>query len=391
MVRILLIQPYASRVSGVDTVLLQLIDGLKHSDMEFVVLIPYGSPYVCNYENLGAKVIYFNVSVFSKTKSLSGLMKPLIQFLPSIMRISSIIRSEEIDLVHSHKINVIVGDIAAKLAGVPAIHTIHEVATGTLWPYRVFSRIICLTCQAIVILCDASGDLLARDLRRLQKVHKIYNGVNTGRFSPEMSDGQALRNELGIDQNTVVVTAMSRIQDTKGLEYYVDAAADVLRSNQNVVFLMVGDTISDEPKHIAYKESLQREVHSLGIGERFIITGLRRDVIKVLSATDIFVLPSVFDILPTAVIEAMAMGKPVVATSVGGVPEIVKDGITGIIVPPRSSIDLAEGIKRLIADTSLRRSMGKASRRRVVTHFNAGQYIDRTEQLYREVLGLPGA
>ena len=77
MKRILLIQPYASLVGGVDTVLLQLIDGFKHSDLKFFVLIPYGSPYVSKYENLEAKVINFNLSVFSKTKSLSGLMKPL--------------------------------------------------------------------------------------------------------------------------------------------------------------------------------------------------------------------------------------------------------------------------------------------------------------------------
>ena len=391
MQRVLLIQPFASRIGGVDSVLLQLIRGSKLTDIEFVVLIPLGSPYVSGYEDLGAKVISLNFSVFSKTASLVGLLKPFIQFLPSVIRVIRLLRSKRIDLVHSHKINVLVGDIAAKLTGIPAVHTIHEVATGTLWPYRIFSWIIRFTCQEIIILCDESGKLFAEDWRNLAGVRKIYNGVDTERFAPGLSHGQALKDELGINRDTIVVTAMSRIQDTKGLEYYVDAAADVLRIYQKVVFLMVGDTISDEPKLVAYKEALRRKVQFHKIGERFIFTGLRSDVIEVLAATDIFVLSSVFDILPTAVIEAMAMGKPVVATSVGGVPEIVKDGITGIIVPPRSSIDLAEGIKHLIADTSLRRSMGEASRRRVVTRFDARQYIDRTEHLYREVLGLPCA
>ena len=386
MQRILLIQPFASRIGGVDSVILQLIRGLKCTDIEFVVLIPLGSPYVNCYKDLEAKVVSFNFSVFSKTASLIDLLKPFIQFLPSVIRVIRLLQSEQINLVHSHKINVLVGDIAAKLSGVPAIHTIHEVATGPLWPYRIFSWIIRFTCQAIIILCDASGNLIAEDWRNLARVHKIYNGVDTTIFAPGLSHGQALKEELGINRDAIVVTAMSRIQDTKGLEYYIDAAANVLRTCQNVVFLMVGDTISDKPEFIAYKESLQRKVQLHNMGERFIFTGIRSDVIEVLAATDIFVLSSVFDILPTAVIEAMSMGKPVVATSVGGVPEILKDGITGIIVPPRSSLDLAKGIKCLIADTSLRRSMGKAGRRRAVTHFDARHYVSQTEQLYREVL-----
>jgi glycosyltransferase involved in cell wall biosynthesis len=386
MHRILLIQPYAMRLSGVDTVLLELIDGNHASDLEFFVIIPPGSPYIRMYEELGARVVSFPVSVFSKTSSILNLLLPMIRFIPSVLRIYHVIRSNHIDLVHSHQINILAGDIAAKLANVPAIHTIHEIATGPLWPYRIFSTIIRLTCQRIIILCDASGELVTRDWRRLSKIHKIYNGVNTERFAPGKGNEQALREALGVEKDTIVVGAMSRIQYTKGLEFYVEAAADVLRDFSNILFLLVGDTITDEERFVNYKQSLQDQVCRLGIEDRFIFVGLRRDVVDVLAAIDIFVLPSVFDILPTAVLEAMAMGKPVIATRVGGLPEVIIDGLTGFLVPTRSHFSLAEKINTLARDRTLRASMGREGRNRVVDLFAAWDYAANIEKLYRELI-----
>jgi glycosyltransferase involved in cell wall biosynthesis len=182
------------------------------------------------------------------------------------------------------------------------------------------------------------------------------------------------------------VATTIRIQKTKRLEFYVEAVADVLRDFSNIIFLLVGDNITDEERFLEYKRNLKGHFHRLGIEDRFIFTGLRWDVVDVLAAIDIFVLPSVFDILPTAVLEAMSREKPVVATKVGGPPEVVVDGVTKFLVPTRSSASLPEKVKTPATDRALRESMGKAGRNRVVEHFTARDYIANTEKLYRVVI-----
>jgi glycosyltransferase involved in cell wall biosynthesis len=122
------------------------------------------------------------------------------------------------------------------------------------------------------------------------------------------------------------------------------------------------------------------------MAEAVTFTGVRADVPKILAALDLFVLPSLWEGMPNAVLEAMAAGLPVVATAVGGTPEVVMDGVTGLLVPPQDPSALAQAIERLLRDPDLRRTMGRAGRRRVEQHFDVRETVRQVEDLYETLL-----
>lgn len=389
MPNILLVQPFASTIGGVDSYILELVRTSRRirRDYTFAVVLPPGSPYIAAYEAAGAEVEVVAVSAFAKTRSPAAFLRMVARFPISFAAIRRIINRRQIDLVHSHKINVLVADAAARATGTPAVHTFHEVNTGRLWIYRLFSRVIALLADEIIVTCDASGDLIGDSWRTNARVRKIYAAVDVEHLASSSRAGrEAFRAELGFSRETRVVTALSRMQDTKGIEFFVDAAAIVLKQYPHVQFLMVGDVAGPEPELARYKQSLHELVARHGIAGAFRFVGIRRDVADVYKATDVFVLPSVFDILPATVFEAMSMSLPIVATRVGGVPEQVDDGVTGYLVPPRNAAALAGRIGALLADPQKAEEMGQAGRARVERFFTSDAYARATLQLYEQVI-----
>ena len=135
------------------------------------------------------------------------------------------------------------------------------------------------------------------------------------------------------------------------------------------------------------RSSIKRSIYSLGLSNRVFLLGERNDVPSILASSDVFVLPSNWEGLPYTVIEAMMAGLPVVATSVGGVPELVEDGVTGFLVPRSDPEALAEALQRLIDDPELRERMGKAGRQKAMCEFTLDRMLRETEKVYEEVLG----
>jgi len=386
--RVLLIQPVPSTVGGVDSVLLRLIRQARRSrtDYSFTVVLPPGSPYVPVYQAEGADVETVAMSMFWKAASLRDFAHMVATFPGSFFHLRRIIHERQIDLVHSHKINVLVADFAARACGRPAVHTLHEVSTGGLLVYRVFSRIISWLTSAIVITCDASGELIGSNWQTRRDVHKIYTGIDIDELFGRRPDRLEARAGLGLAADATVVTVSARFQDTKGIEFFLDAAALVLRRFPFVTFMIVGDVAGPERQLHEYKARLLKHVDDLGIAAACRFVGIQRDLVNAYAATDIMVLPSVFDVLPVTVFEAMSMALPVVATSVGGVPEQVEDGVTGFIVPPRDGEAIADRVGRLLADPQLARRMGLAGRDRVARLFTVEEYVRATLNLYDGVL-----
>lgn len=390
MPNVLLVQPFASTIGGVDSYILELVRTSRRirRDYTFTVVLPPGSPYIAAYQAAGAGVEIVAVSAFAKTRSPVAFLRMVARFPTSLAALRRIIDRRNIDLVHSHKINVLVADAAARTTGTPAIHTFHEVNTGGLWIYRLFARVVAFLADEIIVTCDASGELIGENWRTNAQVHKIHAAVDVEHLESSLPAGPhgAFRAELGLSRETRVVTALSRLQDTKGIEYFVEAAAIVLKRHPDVQFLMVGDVAGPEPELARYKHALHELVAQHGIASGFRFLGIRRDVADVYKATDIFVLPSVFDILPATVFEAMSMSLPVVASRVGGVPEQVDDGVTGYLVPPRNAAALAARIGTLLDDHHKAKELGKAGRARVERLFTSDAYARATLDLYERVI-----
>jgi glycosyltransferase involved in cell wall biosynthesis len=262
--------------------------------------------------------------------------------------------------------------VAARLARVPAI-----VATQQLFA-PAFSRRAVLRHRLLSVAVDryiAVSNDMARAFRPLclgsdRRVTVVHNAVRAEPFEAATDRGGALPEASG----RPVVLTLARLEAQKGLEYLVGAASLV----PDASFLIAGD--GGERQRL---EALAREK---GLADRVRFLGYRDDARQLLATCDIFVLPSLFEGLPVSVLEAMAAGKPVVATAIPGTDEAVLHGATGLLVPPADPVALAGAINAVLSDPTLARRLGEAGRERVQQHFSAGRMVERIMALYEELL-----
>jgi glycosyltransferase involved in cell wall biosynthesis len=206
----------------------------------------------------------------------------------------------------------------------------------------------------------------------------VPNGVSDATLAWS-ADRAAVRRGLDLPPEAPVVGALSRLAWKKGLRHLVEAAPRLLESVPDAHVLIAGDG--------ELRAELERQARSLGVASRVRFLGTRRDPLDLLAAFDVFVLPSVVEGMSNAVLEAMARALPVVATDVGGNPEIVGDGETGFIVPPADPAALAAALGKLLQAPELAREMGAAGRRRVEQRYRVGHMVAAVERLYDELLG----
>ena len=183
---------------------------------------------------------------------------------------------------------------------------------------------------------------------------------------------------MALPLDTPLVTVLSRLRQLKGIEYFLEAAAIVAPRFPRARFLIVGDG--------PYRRKLEQFAARLGLGHRLTFMGFRLDIPSLLSEITISVLPSLSEGLPNALLESMAAGVPVVATRVGGTPELIEDGISGLLVPPRDPRALAGAVALLLANPELAENMGAAARQRVAQRFPMELAVRTTESLYQRLL-----
>ncbi|MBL7199911.1 MAG: glycosyltransferase [Anaerolineae bacterium] len=305
--------------------------------------------------------------------------------LRAVFRLYELLRSRNIQILHAHMFHAnLLAAVVGRIANVPVViatrHTVEMGGAAREW-------VNCVTvalCDAMVVVSNQVHELqLRQPWIDPTKLVVIPNGVPVETAtccSPEST--QALRQEWGIDADVLVVGTVARLGPEKGHAYLLEAAAEVLKQVLQTRLLLVGDG--------PMRSQLEGRAKALGVADSIVFAGLRHDVPTILSLFDLFVLPSLWEGLPMAVLEAMAAGLPVVATAVGGTPEVVVDGVTGLLVPPGDPDALAEAIFRLLRDPDLRQRMGQAGRERVVERFSAERMVERTEQLYEQLLAEKG-
>jgi glycosyltransferase involved in cell wall biosynthesis len=191
------------------------------------------------------------------------------------------------------------------------------------------------------------------------------------------TDGAAKRRELGWTAGRPVVGAIARLHRQKGVAHLIRAAARVLETRSEVLFAVVGDGPQGQ--------KLREEARALGLGEAFVFLGERTDAAAILAGFDLFVLPSLWEGLPFVLIEAAALGRPIIASAVDGVPEVITDSVTGILVPPADPAALASAILRLLEDRELAGRLGARARALIPPRFPLRRMIEQTEALYLDL------
>jgi glycosyltransferase involved in cell wall biosynthesis len=300
------------------------------------------------------------------------------KFSPSTLRaLLRVIDRKHIDILHMHGYGATTfGRLAAGLRGLPAIVHEHANLTDTPWFQKVADEALAPLTDIAIAVSRSTADFVIK-ARRIppSKVKVVYLGVPLDEFSRRRSkeEIQAARSELGLSPDDFAFGTVTRLHESKGNTYLVEAAALVLRDRPRSKFFIVGEGPLLEP--------LQQQAAALGLGGRFVFAGFARDVARVVSAFDGSVFPSLWEGTPLTVFEALAMGKPIVATDADGLVDVLTDGHDALIVPKRNAGALAKGLVRAFDEPE--------TRTRLAAHaFETGKeydilaFVRKMEQLY---------
>ncbi len=318
-------------------------------------------------------------SMYEEIARLPGVRTELIATRSRIGRFLAfwrIARAVRADIVHNHACWY--GLLAGVMTGAKRVETVHNVYQWFTGFQRFHYSLYCLLAQRIIAVSDHVLSFTLRTFRWIppRKCITIYNGIQPGRFAAQEGRNET-RASLGIGADELVVGFVGRLTEQKGLPYLLAAVAQLGTTRRPFRLLIVGDG--------ELRSSIEAEAEALGI-TTIVFAGYQRETARFYRAFDLFVLPSLWEGLPVSLIEAMASGCAVIATRVGGSPELVEQGVSGMLVEPKDPSELAEAIRVLLTDRAKREAMGRAARERVEREFSAQRMVGRTVELYRQLL-----
>lgn len=362
-------------VGGAEGQLVQLLRGLDRDRFSPTVccLSSAAGPYADDVRQLGIKVYTIGF------RGLRVLRYPH-QVAGQLVRLARLIRREQPDIVHGYLFwAYVLGTYVARAVRVPSIISSRR-SLGTFKsgkPHYLFFERLSNAMTSLVIANSHAvrADVIRQEQLPPRKVIVIHNGVDCARFL--VTAPTTLARELQLEGAETVVTVVANFIDYKGHRFFFEAWKRVAETIPSAVAILVGDG----PERAKWEERLMAD--AVGSSLRFV--GSRRDIPAILALTHIVVHPSLEEGFSNAILEAMAAGRPVVATAVGGNSEAVEDGKTGILVPAGNSEALAEAILTLAREPARRLQMGSAGRERVARHFSADQMISAYESVYERL------
>ena len=358
-------------IGGAEILLANLVSNLDSKNYASTVCcIARGGPLATELEKSGVKVVVLR----QRNKFDPRVLLPLYR----------IMNEERIDIVHTHMFRAnLWGRTAALLAGVPVI--IASKHGFNLWKnfiHITVNRILAEFTDRIIVPSEFLRKVrIQREHIKPEDLVVIHNCIDLHTFD-ETIHPHNRRQEYGIKENERVIGVVCRLHEVKGIKYLIESLVELRNAIQNLKLLIVGDG--------PLKTNLINLAQKLGLGEQVIFAGYRRDIPEMLNTMDVFVLPSLREDFSLSIMEAMAMRKPVVATNVGAIPEVVVDGETAILVPPRDASALAKAISQILLDEQLAQKMGLAGRQRVKKQFSADAASARIQQLYSRLMRKKG-
>ncbi len=320
--------------------------------------------------------------------TIPGLVRRLspMNDIKTFFALIKIMRHEYPHIVHTHTSKAgILGRWAAFFAGVPII--IHTPHGHVFWGYFgglktafyiILEKITAFITDKIIALTEQEkNDHLHFRIASGDKFSVVHSGIKLDRFSNLSVDPAAMRRKLGIFEGDLVVGTVGRLTAVKGHKYLIEAAGNILDARPNTTFVFLGDgELSEDLKKMASRFGLEKKVKFLG---------WRPDVAEMMSAFDLFVLPSINEGMGRVLVEAMALGKPIVASDIGGIPDLVVHGINGFLVPPGDVGSLSATIINLIERPDKMREMGDNGKKRA-PDFSADAMVKKIDKLYEEML-----
>jgi len=367
-----IIDKLAPGKGGSATSLVELVCGLNKNTFDIAVCAlcgdDHGSQHIDALKNFGIKTYFLKLRRIYNLKAFFALF-----------RLINLIKEEQADIVHTYLFSsTIFGTLAAILTHVPVIISKREMESWKEWHHIFASKCVNHFCKKIITPSQAIMTLAIRQEQIVpHKIKTIYNGVNLHFFSGN-SNSTEIKEKLNINRDIFVVGNIGNLIPIKGQRYLLEAAASVIKEIPNVIFLIIGDGY--------LRKSLEDYAKKLYIQDKIIFTGRQLNVRDYLQIMDIFVNSSLSEGFSNAILEAMAMNKPIIATNAGGNSESVVDGENGILVPPKDSLSLTSAIITLLRDKELVKRMGSTSRALVERKFSSKIMVTEFEKTYLELV-----
>lgn len=300
--------------------------------------------------------------------------------LTVVPRLARFCRAQRIDLIHAHLPHPgVVARLAGRLCGVPVVYTEHNVWERLHPAMRLLNRLtIGMNARTIAVSADVAASMRGVAAPRLQT---IDNGIDCARLAESADEAATIRQELAIPADHLVIGKVANFGVKKNHENLLRAFALFLKVQPAATLVLVGQPFDRLPL-------LQQLAGQLGIAGAIRFAGARDDVPRFLRAFDLFVMASDYEGLPIALLEAMALNVPVVATAVGGIPGVIRDGVDGCLVPAKNPQQLAAKMLQMAADRPQAAVMAERAGRRVREGYDISRMVQQVESLYLEVLGV---
>ncbi|MGI6097142.1 MAG: glycosyltransferase family 4 protein [Dethiobacteria bacterium] len=360
---------------GIKEHLRMLISHFKEC-YRLVIVCPNEATLVKALQDTGVKVVPF---------PLEGCFSPRSD-CQAIYKIVQLIKKEKVHLLHIHGFKTaLLGRIAAHLSGVPAVVTVHNfLADDQLsgLPTRLYNygeKVLERRTRRYITVSHALATYLVERFQvQRQKITVIHNGIDAAPFRAAARKYRQLKEGDHALPKDIRIGTLARLAPQKGIEYFVRAAGQLLVDYPGIRFYIAGNG--------PLRQELERLTFRLGLEGNIHFSGFCQDPPSFLAQLDIFLLPSVSEGLSFTLLEAMAAGCPVVATDVGGIPEIIEHGVTGLLVPSRDPTALAQAARHLIVDSALRCKLAANGAERILKRFGQERMLKETDKVYRDIL-----
>jgi len=296
--------------------------------------------------------------------------------ITALYKLSIVIKRFNIKLIHTDgPRNTLYAGFVALLKRIPIVFHVRASDQDRL------DRIIYRFSDRIILVANALRHRF-NWIENEEKFITVYNGVDIKQFDLGLSSVHILEKKKSDDPDrSLSIVCIGRIEPSKGQIFLIEACRHLYDRQIPFHLIFAGDIVNTE-----YLSECEHQAQNLGINDRVTFTGHLENILEVLNRTDVFVLPSLSEAFSRAIIEAMAMGKPVIATAIGGTAEAVEDGKSGFVVPPKDHEKLAERLIELAKNEKLRRQFGAAARKRVEDLFTIEKNVQKIEQIYQEIL-----
>jgi len=334
-------------------------------DFHYIYFLPWKNQMAESIRENGGKV-----SCFSSNGNIQLLLK--------IRSVSRYVRKHNIQLIHAHLPWAgILARIVGRMTGIPVLYTEHNKLERYHWATRLMNLGTMNLLTKVIAVSEDVSESIHKNKRHLTvPIETIVNGVDIEKFNSDLFNGNAVREKLGIPSDALVVGTIAVFRFQKRLDVWMHLAAKILREIPFVHFIIVGDG--------PLKNELIATRQALGLKDRVHMPGLEKEVRPYLAAFDLYMMSSIFEGLPVALLEAMAMKIPVIATAAGGIKEVIRHEIDGLLSSVDRPEELVDSAILLLTHIEERMKFGEQGRKRVADYFSINKMVEELEQVYRQ-------